>query len=63
MHGTSFYDFNSNALNALTYGQTLNGVSRDDPNADTHDHRYGVSLGGPMVRIAHSSSGTTKAAG
>ena len=28
---SSFYDFNSNELNALTYAQTLNGVSRDDP--------------------------------
>ena len=49
VHGTSFYDFNSNALNALTYGQKLNGVTRDDPNADTHDHRFGVSVGGPVV--------------
>jgi hypothetical protein len=48
-HGTSFYDFNSNELNALTYAQTLTGVSRDDPNADTHDHRFGASLGGPIV--------------
>ncbi len=48
-HGTSFYDFNSNELNALTYTQTLNKVSRDDPNADTHDHRFGVSLGGPLL--------------
>src|SRR4029078_9360893 len=31
-HGSGFYDFNSNVLNALTYGETLNGVSRDDPN-------------------------------
>jgi hypothetical protein len=49
-HGSGFYDFNSNALNALTYGETLNGVSRDDPNADTHEHRYGVSLGGPVIK-------------
>jgi hypothetical protein len=48
-HGTSFYDFNSNELNALTYAQTLNGVSRNDPNADTHDHRFGWSLGGPIL--------------
>ena len=48
-HGSSFYDFNSNELNALTYAQTLNGVSRNDPNADTHDHRFGVSLGGPII--------------
>ena len=49
-HGSGFYDFNSNALNALTYGETLNGVSRDDPNADTHEHRYGVSFGGPIIK-------------
>ena len=48
-HGSGFYDFNSNALNALTYAETLNGVSRDDPNADTHEHRYGVSFGGPII--------------
>jgi hypothetical protein len=48
-HGTSFYDFNSNELNALTYAQVLTGVSRSDPNADTHDYRYGGSLGGPIV--------------
>jgi hypothetical protein len=47
--GTGFYDYNSNELNALTYAQTLNGVARDDPNADTHDYRYGFSLGGPII--------------
>ena len=50
MHGSSFYDFNSNDLNALTYAQTLNGVKRDDPNADTRDHRFGASVGGPVIR-------------
>jgi hypothetical protein len=49
LHGTSFYDFNSNELNARTYAQALNGVDRNDPNADTHDHRFGVSLGGPII--------------
>ena len=48
-HGTSFYDFNSNELTALTYAQVLTGVSRSDLNADTHDYRYGGSLGGPIV--------------
>ncbi len=48
-HGTSFYDFNSNELNARTYAQTLNGVDRNDPNADTHDHRFGFSVGGPII--------------
>ena len=48
-HGTSFYDFNANELNARTYAQALNGVDRNDPNADTHDHRFGASFGGPLV--------------
>ena len=48
-HGSSFYDFNSDELNALSYAQKLNGVTRDDPNADTHDHRFGASLGGPLI--------------
>jgi len=52
--GTAFYDFNSNGLNALTYNQKL-GLSddqlaglRDDPNSDTHQHRFGASVGGPL---------------
>jgi Carboxypeptidase regulatory-like domain len=52
--GTAFYDFNSNGLNALTYNQKL-GLSeedlaglRDDPNSDTHEHRWGLSVGGPL---------------
>src|SRR5947208_5898329 len=49
-HGTGFYDFNSNALNALTYNQTLSGVKRGDPLSDTHEYRWGVSTGGPVVR-------------
>jgi len=48
-HGTSFYDYNADELNARTYAQTLSGVLRGDPNADTHDYRYGGSLGGPIV--------------
>jgi hypothetical protein len=48
-HGSSFFDYNSNELNARTYAQALNNVSRSDPNADTHDYRYGASLGGPIV--------------
>jgi hypothetical protein len=47
-HGTGFSDVNTNELNARTYAQTLTGVSRSDPNADTHDYRYGGSLGGPI---------------
>jgi hypothetical protein len=53
--GTAFYDYNSNALNALTYNQKY-GLSpdelaglRSDPNADTHEHRWGMSFGGPLI--------------
>jgi hypothetical protein len=53
--GTAFYDFNANELNALTYDQKL-GLSpeelatlRSDPNSDTHEHRWGASLGGPLA--------------
>jgi hypothetical protein len=46
---TAFTDYNSNELNARTYAQTLNNVPRNDPNADTHDYRYGGSFGGPIV--------------
>jgi len=49
LHGTSFYDFNSNELNARTYAQTLTGVARNSPNSDTHDYRFGGSLGGPIL--------------
>jgi hypothetical protein len=52
--GSGFYDFNSNGLNALTYDQKY-GLSeedlaglRSDPNADTHEHRWGLSFGGPI---------------
>src|SRR5919106_3362916 len=48
-HGTAFSDYNSDELKALTYAQKLTGVVRGDPNADTHDYRYGGSLGGPIV--------------
>ncbi|HEY8150942.1 MAG TPA: carboxypeptidase-like regulatory domain-containing protein [Vicinamibacteria bacterium] len=52
--GTAFYDFNSNGLNALTYNQKLGRSDadlaglRDDPNSDTHQHRFGASVGGPL---------------
>jgi hypothetical protein len=52
--GSAFYDFNSNSLNALTYNQKY-GLSeeelaglRSDPNANTHEHRWGLSFGGPI---------------
>jgi Carboxypeptidase regulatory-like domain len=52
--GTAFYDFNSSGLNALTYNRKL-GLSdsqlaelRSDPNSETHEHRFGASLGGPL---------------
>ena len=47
-HGTVFYDFNSEGLNALTYNQKLAGTERGDPNSDTHQHRWGGSIGGPL---------------
>jgi hypothetical protein len=47
-HGTSFYDFNADGMNALTYNQKLAGVERGDPNSDTHEHRWGVGVGGPL---------------
>jgi hypothetical protein len=47
--GTGFYDFNGDGLNALTYNQKLSGVVRGDPLNDTHAHRWGGSLGGPLV--------------
>jgi hypothetical protein len=47
-HGTSFYDFNSDSLNALAYNQKLAGTERGDPNSDTHQHRWGASVGGPL---------------
>ncbi|HUG53348.1 MAG TPA: carboxypeptidase regulatory-like domain-containing protein, partial [Vicinamibacteria bacterium] len=46
--GTSFYDFNSDALNALTYNQKQAGTERGEPSSDTHAHRWGLSLGGPI---------------
>jgi hypothetical protein len=46
--GTAFYDFNSDNLNALTYGQKLTGVERGDPLSDTYVHRWGGSFGGPI---------------
>src|SRR5439155_24158963 len=46
--GTGFYDFNGDGLNALTYNQKLSGVKRGDPLSDTHEHRWGVNLGGPI---------------
>ena len=63
-HGTSFYDFNCNELNARTYAQTLNGVVARRP-----ERRHAR----PSLRLQHrradhhatgrSSSATTTAAG
>ena len=47
-NGSAFADYNSDNLNALTYNQKLSGVERGDPNADTHQYRWGASLGGPI---------------
>jgi hypothetical protein len=46
--GSAFYDFNADGLNALTYNQKLAGVVRGEPNSDTHEHRWGASIGGPI---------------
>ncbi len=48
-NGSAFYDYNADGLNALTYNQKLAGAERGDPNSDTHAHRWGASLGGPIV--------------
>ncbi len=47
-HGGGFYDFGADELNALTYSQKLAGTQRGAPQSDTHDHRFGVHLGGPL---------------
>jgi hypothetical protein len=47
--GTAFYDFNSDSLNALTYNQKESGTVRGEPNSDTHEHRWGMSFGGPLI--------------
>jgi Carboxypeptidase regulatory-like domain len=47
--GTSFFDYNSDGLNALTYNQTLSGVQRGDVLTDTHERRWGGSIGGPLI--------------
>src|SRR3954453_3800805 len=49
LRGNAFYDYNGNGLNALTYNQKLSGVERGDPLSETHEHRWGGSLGGPIV--------------
>ena len=33
----------------MTYNQKLSGVQRGDPNAETHEHRWGGSIGGPLI--------------
>jgi Carboxypeptidase regulatory-like domain len=47
--GTGFFDYNSDGLNALTYNQTLAGVQRGDVLTDTHERRWGGSIGGPLI--------------
>ncbi len=48
--GTGFFDYNSDSQNALTYNQTLSGVERGDPLSDTHERRWGGSIGGPALQ-------------
>jgi hypothetical protein len=47
--GSGFFDVNNDGLNALPYGQTLAGLQRGDPLLDTHQRRYGATVGGPIV--------------
>ncbi len=47
-HATAFTDYNSDKLNALTFGQKLAGAERGDPNSETNQSRWGASLGGPL---------------
>src|SRR5439155_348303 len=48
------HDLNPNALKAPTYNQKLRqhpeslAGLRSDPNSDTHEHRWGASIGGPI---------------
>jgi hypothetical protein len=53
LSGSGFFDFNNDGLNALPYGQTLAGLQRGNPLLDTHQRRYGATLGGP---IAHEKT-------
>src|SRR5688572_21752934 len=45
-HGNVFYDHSNDGFNALTFNQKQAGAERGDPNSDTHEHRWGASLGG-----------------
>src|SRR5688572_7060302 len=44
--GTAFFDHSNDGFNALTFNQKQAGAERGDPNSDTHEHRWGASLGG-----------------
>lgn len=46
--GSAFYDTNSDELNALTYAQKDAGLTRGFPGSNTHDHQFGIALGGPV---------------
>jgi len=48
--GSSFYDMNTDELNARPYGATLAGIERSDPVLNTRDNRWGVSFGGPVAK-------------
>ncbi|HEY8549685.1 MAG TPA: TonB-dependent receptor [Vicinamibacterales bacterium] len=49
-HGSAFYDFNGNELNARTFTQTRAGLERSDPVLDTSRNRWGGTFGGPIIR-------------
>jgi hypothetical protein len=45
-HGTGFYDYNGNELNARTFAQAIAKLERDNPVLDTSRNRWGATLGG-----------------
>lgn len=49
-HGTGFYDYNGNELNARTFAQTVAKLERDNPLLDTSRNRWGATLGGPIIK-------------
>ena len=59
--GTSFYDFNSDSLNALTYNQTLSGTQRGDPLPTRTSTAGARALGGPCSARSVLLRRTTKA--
>ncbi len=46
--GSAFYDTNSDELNALPYAQKSAGLTRGFLGSNTHDHQFGIAIGGPV---------------